>query len=164
MKDFAAIDFETANSNRSSVCSVGIAIVHDGVIIEKIYQLIRPQPNFYSYWNTSIHGLSNKDTAESLCFPEVWEKIAPRVEGLPLVAHNSPFDEGCLKSVHDYYKMQYPTNYKFYCTLRASRRNFPDLPDHKLNTVSTFCGFDLLNHHNPLYDAEACAMIGIMIL
>lgn len=27
MKDFAAIDFETANNERSSVCSVGIVIV-----------------------------------------------------------------------------------------------------------------------------------------
>lgn len=27
MKDFAAIDFETANNERSSVCSVGTVIV-----------------------------------------------------------------------------------------------------------------------------------------
>ena len=30
MKDFAAIDFETANNERSSVCSVGIVIVRNG--------------------------------------------------------------------------------------------------------------------------------------
>ena len=30
MKDFAAIDFETANNERSSVCSVGIVIVRGG--------------------------------------------------------------------------------------------------------------------------------------
>ena len=29
MRDFAAIDFETANFERSSVCSVGIVIVRD---------------------------------------------------------------------------------------------------------------------------------------
>ena len=34
MKDFAAIDFETANSERSSVCSVGIVIVRDGEIMD----------------------------------------------------------------------------------------------------------------------------------
>ena len=32
MKDFAAIDFETANQQRTSVCSVGIVIVRDGEI------------------------------------------------------------------------------------------------------------------------------------
>ena len=30
MKDFAAIDFETANQQRTSVCSVGIVIVRVG--------------------------------------------------------------------------------------------------------------------------------------
>ncbi len=32
MKDFAAINFETANQQRTSVCSVGIVIVRDGEI------------------------------------------------------------------------------------------------------------------------------------
>ena len=30
MKDFAAIDFETANFERTSVCSVGVVVVRDG--------------------------------------------------------------------------------------------------------------------------------------
>ena len=34
MKDFAAIDFETANNERSSVCSVGVVIVRDGEIVD----------------------------------------------------------------------------------------------------------------------------------
>ncbi|MBF1432855.1 MAG: exonuclease, partial [Prevotella nanceiensis] len=37
MKDFVAIDFETANSERSSVCSIGIVIVRDGVITDSFY-------------------------------------------------------------------------------------------------------------------------------
>ena len=36
MRDFAAIDFETANNERSSVCSVGIVIVRDGEIVEPL--------------------------------------------------------------------------------------------------------------------------------
>lgn len=38
MTDVAAIDFETANGRRSSVCSVGIVIVRNGDIVD-IYQL-----------------------------------------------------------------------------------------------------------------------------
>ena len=34
MKDFAAIDFETANSEPTSVCSVGVVIVRDGLIAD----------------------------------------------------------------------------------------------------------------------------------
>ena len=34
LKDFAAIDFETANNERSSVCSVGVVIVRNGEIVD----------------------------------------------------------------------------------------------------------------------------------
>ena len=46
MRDFAAIDFETANYDRSSVCSVGMVIVRDGEIVDKFYSLIQPEPTF----------------------------------------------------------------------------------------------------------------------
>ena len=39
MRDFAAIDFETANNERTSVCSVGVVIVRDGEIAESILSL-----------------------------------------------------------------------------------------------------------------------------
>ena len=35
MDNFAAIDFETANNERTSVCSVGVVIVRDGEIVDK---------------------------------------------------------------------------------------------------------------------------------
>lgn len=44
MRNFAAIDFETANGKRTSICSVGVVIVKEGKIINKIYRLIRPAP------------------------------------------------------------------------------------------------------------------------
>ena len=37
MKDFAAIDFETANEQRTSVCSVGVVVVRGGEIIARPY-------------------------------------------------------------------------------------------------------------------------------
>jgi DNA polymerase-3 subunit epsilon len=136
MKDFAAIDFETANSQLSSVCSVGIVVVRCGQITDSIYRLIRPRPNFYSRFNTAIHGLSCYDTDGEADFPVVWEQIVPCIEGLPLVAHNSPFDSGCLRAVHKIYGMPYP-DYEFHCTVRASRRVFgKQLPNHKLGTVA----------------------------
>ena len=77
MKDFAAIDFETANRQRSSVCSVGVVIVRNGQVVDKIYRTIRPLPNFYSFFNTQVHGMTMADTADSPAFPEVWGEIAP---------------------------------------------------------------------------------------
>lgn len=123
-----------------------------------------PAAQFYSRFTTAIHGLTYDDTAEAPDFETVWKQIAPRIEGLPLVAHNSPFDEGCLRAVFELYGMPYP-GYRFYCTCRASRRTFGTrLPNHQLHTVSAACGFDLANHHHALADAEACARIALKIL
>ena len=62
MQDFAAIDFETANNERSSVCSVGVVIVRDGEIVDKFYSLIKPEPEYYNYWCSRVHGLCADDT------------------------------------------------------------------------------------------------------
>lgn len=164
MKDFAAIDFETANGYASSVCSVGVVIVRDGEIAEKIYRLIHPAPNYYNPKNVEIHGLTNADTDPADYFPEVWAEIAPKIDGLPLVAHNSRFDEGCLKAAFARYEMTYP-RYEFHCTCVASRKRFGrTLPNHRLPTVAARCGFHLEHHHDAMADAEACAAIALEIL
>lgn len=163
MENFAAIDFETANQHRESVCSVGIVVVRSGRVSERLYELIRPEPNYYCRWATAIHGLTYDDTVESDPFPEVWRRLSPSIEGLPLVAHNSPFDEGCLRRVFECYGMPYP-DYEFHCTCRSSRRAFPELPNHRLETVAARVGFDLREHHHALADAEACAEIAKRIL
>lgn len=163
MNDFAAIDFETANGKRTSVCSVGVVVVREGSVQQKFHSLIRPRPNFYSHFTTQIHGMTSEDTDDAPDFPDVWQNIAPELSTLPLVAHNSPFDEGCLKAVFDLYGMNYP-QYDFYCTCRAARRAFPQLPNHQLHTVAAHCGYDLRNHHHALADAEACAAIALQIL
>jgi DNA polymerase-3 subunit epsilon len=162
MNSFAALDFETANHHKSSVCSIGIVIVEDNVIVDKFYELIKPNPNFYNPINTEIHGLNYFDTIDAREFPEVWNSIYPRINHLPLLAHNSAFDEGCLKAAHAVHAMKYSFP-EFYCTVKLSRKKLPHLPNHKLKTVSSYLNFDLINHHNALADAEACAWIAMNI-
>ncbi|MBR5256839.1 MAG: 3'-5' exonuclease [Bacteroidales bacterium] len=164
MRDFAAIDFETANEYPCSVCSVGVVIVRDGRIVDTFYSLIHPEPEYYQWFCMRVHGLCAEDTEDAPTFPAVWAKIAPLIDGLPLVAHNARFDEGCLKSVFKVYQMDYP-DYRFYDTLAASRRTFGrTLPNHQLQTVAAACGYDLTNHHHALADAEACAVIAMRLL
>ena len=95
-----------------------------------------------------------------LCYSE---EIAPRIEGLPLVAHNKAFDESCLKAVFRTYCMDYP-DYEFYCTLQASRRAIKGLPNYQLHTVAVCCGYQLEHHHHALADAEACAWIAKQVI
>jgi len=163
MRDFAAIDFETANNERTSVCSVGVVIVRDGEIVDSFYSLIQPEPNYYNYWCSQVHGLTCEDTEDAPVFPKVWKLIEPLIEGLPLVAHNKAFDESCLKAVFRCYQMDYP-DYEFHCTCAASRKAFPQADNHQLHTISKLCGYELKNHHHALADAEACAWIAREIL
>lgn len=161
--DFAAIDFETANHHASSICSVGLVIVRGNKVVDRAYRLVCPEPEYYSYWCTRVHGLTMEDTLRAPNFPDVWHALEPKFRGLPFFAHNARFDEGCLRAAFEVYSMDYP-EYRFFDTLRASRRAFGRrLPNHRLQTVAAACGYDLTRHHHALADAEACAAIAIAL-
>lgn len=169
LRDFIAIDFETANQQPSSVCSVGAVMVQNGQVADSFYSLIQPEPNYYSYFCQRVHGLGHDDTDHAPVFPTVWLQLEQRMARAfstlpPFVAHNARFDEGCLKAAFKVYQMDYP-DYRFYDTLTASRRLFGhSLPNHQLHTVAAACGYDLTRHHHALADAEACAAIALYIL
>ncbi len=175
MKDFIAIDFETANGQPSSVCSIGVVIIRQGQVVDSFYSLIHPEPDYYSYFCQRVHGLGHGDTDDAPIFPTVWREVISRVDAVfphdwyeappvPFVAHNARFDQNCLKAVFRTYCMDYP-DYTFMDTLAASRRHFgKSLPNHQLHTVAAACGYDLRMHHHALADAEACAAIALHIL
>ncbi len=164
MTDFAAIDFETANEQMCSVCSVGVVVVRGGEIVDRFYSLIHPEPEYFQRFCQRVHGLGPEDTEDAPVFPRVWEQVEPIIDGLTLVAHNAGFDEECLKAAFRVYRMDYP-DYVFLDTLAASRRHFgKTLPDHRLPTVASACGHVLTRHHNALADAEACAWIARVVL
>ena len=43
-QDFVAIDFETMTPELTSACAIGLVRVHNGVISQKFYSLIKPIP------------------------------------------------------------------------------------------------------------------------
>ena len=182
MRDFIAIDFETANGQPSSVCSVGAVMVRNGRVADSFYSLIQPEPNYYSYFCQRVHGLSQRDTDRAPVFPVVWHQLEDCIADvffsdqlaffdrkeliptLPFVAHNARFDEGCLQAAFKVYQMDYP-GYRFRDTLQAARQHFGRvLPNHQLHTVAAACGYDLQRHHHALADAEACAAIALKLL
>ena len=79
IRDFIAIDFETANQHSSSVCSVGVVMVRNGQIVDTFYSLIQPEPNFYSYFCQRVHGLGHNDTDDAQVFPLVWGRLEERI-------------------------------------------------------------------------------------
>ena len=65
MRDFAAIDFETANECPSSVCSVGVVIVRGGEVTDSFYSLIHPEPEYYKWFCQEVHGIGPEDLEEA---------------------------------------------------------------------------------------------------
>lgn len=43
--NFIAVDFETANFKRQSICAVGLAVVEDAKVVKTIHKLIKPSPD-----------------------------------------------------------------------------------------------------------------------
>ncbi|MCI1786112.1 MAG: 3'-5' exoribonuclease [Bacteroidales bacterium] len=172
MDNFIAIDFETANECPSSICSIGAVLVTGKRKVNEFYSLIHPEPEYYKWFCQKVHGLDCNDTENAPVFPFAWEELKrtfgcidnPECGNLPFVAHNSHFDEGCLKAAFNVYSMDYP-DYDFKDTLSASRKFFgKSIENHQLQTVAAACGYDLTNHHNALADAIACACIAVKIL
>lgn len=91
--NFIAIDFEMAISKCASICEVGICVVRHGEIVETRSWLVRPEDNYYQYWNIKVHGIRPRDTEDAPDFPQVWEEIERTYldEFDTFVAHNVSF-------------------------------------------------------------------------
>jgi len=150
MKDFVAIDIETAHVKRWSICQLGLAIVENGVIKETITELVQPPNNEYALWNTMIHGLKKEDTVNKPSFPEIWEKLNHKIGGLKLVVHNAGFDISCLQETMKFYNME-EIDLDYACTYEMARQ--------KLNVACNSRGITFSKRHDAGLDAIACARI-----
>lgn len=162
---FVAIDVETANNHPTSICAIGAVKVVDGVIVEKFYELVKPEPEYYfRYFTQEIHGIGREDTENADPFSKVWARLAPMIGDLPLVAHNKAFDERCIRAAFHCYGMDYP-DYPFFCTLVQARRTIPRTicASFSLPHICSFLGIPFTNHHNALADAEACAKVAMAL-
>ena len=156
--NFIAIDFETATGSRTSICEAGICVVRGGKVAGVRSWLVRPQGNYYSFWNMQIHGIRPEDTADAPEFPEVWAEIGGYLRECPvLVAHNAAFDMGCIRQSLELYGLSKP-DITYYCSLRAARK----LYDFGCNKLDYLCRqFDIAcgQHHRAGDDAEMCARL-----
>ncbi|KAF1302398.1 3'-5' exonuclease [Enterococcus saccharolyticus] len=156
--NFIAMDFETANAQKHSACSLALVMVRNSQIVGEYYTLIKPETDFF-WRNIQVHGIHPEDVKQAPKFPEVWETIAQYYNQHSLiVAHNAGFDTGVLAGCLDYYGLQQPS-YLSLCTVKTSRKLYPEVPNHKLNTMCDFLNIPLNNHHDALEDSRACANI-----
>lgn len=159
--NFVSIDFETANEKRNSPCSIGIVVVNNGEIIEKVHHLIKPKEMRFMPINIGIHGIRPSMVKDELEFDKVWEKIKHYFNDNLVTAHNASFDISVLRNTLELYNIKIPS-FKYICTMKLSRNFYSNLDNARLNTVNNFLGHKF-KHHDALADAIACSNILLKI-
>ena len=163
MDNFIAIDYETANSNYLSACSLGVSIVEQGKVVETFPSYIKPPKEFsvFDSFNVMIHGITSSAIRDAPTFDYLWEKLENfnSKYSFPFVCHNAGFDIRVTEALLKYYNKSFE-EIRFYDTCTIARKIWPKLLNHKLNTLSETFNIDL-EHHKASSDAQACALIAL---
>ncbi|MGN0145187.1 MAG: exonuclease domain-containing protein [Clostridium sp.] len=159
--DFIAIDFETANEKRNSPCSIGIVVVKNNEVVEKVHYLIRPKEMRFMPINIGIHGIRSGMVKNEPEFDEIWKKIRCYFNNNIVIAHNAAFDISVLRKTLELYGIESPA-FNYVCTMKLAKNFYQQIDNAKLNTVNRFLGYEF-NHHDALADALACSNILLSI-
>ena len=158
MLTFNAIDVETANANRASICQIGVVHVVDGQTIEVWQTLINPE-DWFDPWNISIHGIDENDVRGSPTLPEVRTELRRRLRGSILISHTS-FDRVAFERAMERYELE-QLKVTWLDSARIVRRAWPEKFGNKgwgLKNVAREFGISF-RHHDALEDARAAAEI-----
>jgi DNA polymerase-3 subunit epsilon len=156
---FTAIDFETANPQRASVCSVGVVKVRDGVVVDTMSTLVQPPPGHETFtpMNVGVHGIRPGDVVGAPTWDEVYPAVAELAGTDVLVAHNASFDRSVLARANQALGIAVPPS-TWLCT-RDTARSVLDLPSYRLPDVSRALRLAPHAHHDAAADARQCALV-----
>jgi DNA polymerase-3 subunit epsilon len=156
---FTAIDFETANPQRASVCAVGVVKVRDGVVVDSLSTLVQPPPGHETFapMNVGVHGIRPRDVVGAPTWDEVYPAVAALAGPDVLVAHNASFDRSVLTRANQAVGLPVPSS-TWLCT-RDTAKDVLDLPSYRLPDVSRALGLAPHAHHDAAADARQCALV-----
>jgi len=161
---FVSLDFETANSNRASVCEVGLYKVIDGEPSGVFSSLVLPPKSVghFDSRNISIHGIQAADVSSSPEWGDIWPEVRDFVGDLPIVAHNASFDISVLRAALRECSFAWP-EIDYWCTLVMSRSAL-NLPTYTLGAVSNALGVTHEGVHRALSDAQSASEVLMRIV
>lgn len=161
--DFLVLDFETTGlSRRDEVVEVGAVRWRAGRAHESWGTLCRPgrpMPEAAA----AIHGITDALLETSPTFAEVLPALRDFLGERILVGHHARFDRGFLERAYRREGWSPPAA-DVWCTVRLSRRLFPDLPRHDLDSLCVTHGIRRGAAHRAPDDARATAdLLGILL-
>lgn len=154
--DFTAVDVETANPARASVCQLGAVIVRDGVVVDQREWLIRP-PTGLLFTNTWLHGIGPSEVMDAPEYPRVFLEFADWAGATRMVSY-SAFDRGVVRAAHEMTGLPAWPAWLWYDALVLARQRL-QLDHYRLPDVAKCLGVGLDDHHQAGADALACARV-----
>ena len=154
---FNAIDVETANSDPSSICQIGIVCVRDGIIKEQLSLLVNPETEF-SVFNIRLHGIGPDTVKDSETLPQIDASLRSMLEEKALVSHTS-YDRTALDGAMGRYGLD-PLRTKWIDSARVARRAWPHRYRQRWNLamIAGDLGIEF-RHHDAVEDARAAGEI-----
>jgi DNA polymerase-3 subunit epsilon len=158
--EFVALDVETANSSRASICQIGIVSFSNGKIKSKKSWLINPEENFDDR-NIEIHGIKPEDVIDKGTFLNLYEEIKTYIENSFIVHHGS-FDRTAFARVYEKYELDVIES-KWIDNTRVVRNTWDKFKSKGYGLKNLTEYFDIeLEHHDALSDAFAAGKIAIL--
>lgn len=151
---YIAIDVETPNYLNDRMSAIGITVIDSGVILDDFYSLVNPEERF-DHFNVQLTGITPEIVADQPTFSELWTELEPLMSTGILIAHNAPFDMRVLAQCLGSYGIDWQPFARYACTCAMGRACYPELSNHKLNTMCAYLDLNL-DHHNAGSDSRAC--------
>ena len=154
---FNAIDVETANSDPSSICQIGIVRVWGGVIKGQLSVLVNPEAPFNDF-NVRLHGIDHSAVQDSKTMPLLESRLRRLLDGTVLVSHTS-FDRRALDGAMERYGLR-PIRARCMDSAMVARRAWPQRYRRRwsLSLIAGDLGIDF-RHHDAAEDARAAGEI-----
>ena len=158
----AVIDFETTGSSPGQGArATEVAIVEHGAVVDS-YQSLMNAGVWVPPFITQLTGITNAMVAEAPPALDVMARASRFVGDTPLVAHNAAFDRSFWQA--ELARAGCAAQQPFACTVRLSRRLYPEAPNHQLGTLARFHRLPSAGRaHRALADAQVTAALLLRI-
>ncbi|MBL0141598.1 MAG: ethanolamine utilization protein [Betaproteobacteria bacterium] len=130
----AFVDLETTGTSSTGdrVTEVAIVRVVEGEVVEEWSSLVDPERSIPPDIQI-LTGITNEMVKGAPTFAEIRDEVRERLEGHLFVAHNARFDYGFLKN--EFARLEMPFTADVLCTVRLSRRLYPEAVGHSLDAL-----------------------------
>jgi DNA polymerase III subunit epsilon len=147
------VDLETTGGNPAyhRITEVGIVRVQNGVLLEEWSSLVNPECPISPYIE-AFTGISSEMVADAPLFADIAATVLEKLRGAVFIAHNARFDYSFLRS--EFRKVGVDFASEVLCTVKLSRRLFPEHVRHNLDAVIERHGLACSARHRALGDAQ----------